>query len=153
MQHAGTSCRDSLPARHGGGHSLETHQSQVAPPQPSYCMRNTPKHRSMADTRRHQHRSFSQGWRLSKNSPARQDRLRLAAASPALDSSGGDLPPISHNTNATAEGDDDGENNSTQDIESILAKVVPVPDGLFCQSRCKFTLNVQFLLLGRQQLR
>ena len=66
---------------------------------------------------------------MSKIASARQDRLRLAAASPALDSSGGDLPPISHNTKATAEGDDDGENNSTQDIESVLAKVIPSPDG------------------------
>lgn len=66
---------------------------------------------------------------MSKPSSARQDRLRLAAASPALDSSGGDLPPVSHNTKATAEDDDDGENNSTQDIESVLTKVIPVLDG------------------------
>ena len=61
---------------------------------------------------------------MSSTFATQPDRLRLAAASPALDSSGGDLPPISHNTKATAEGDDDGENNSTQDIESVLAKVI-----------------------------
>ena len=58
--------------------------------------------------------------------PAEPDRLRpnaSASASPALDSSGGDLPPISHNTKAVAEGDDDSENNSAEEIESILAKV------------------------------
>ena len=66
---------------------------------------------------------------MNNRSSAQQDRLRLAAASPALDSSGGDVPPPGHNTKATAEGEDDGENNSTQDIESVLAKVTPVPDG------------------------
>lgn len=52
-----------------------------------------------------------------------QDRFRVSAASPALDSSGGDLPPINHNIKAVGDGDDDSENNSAQDIDSILAKV------------------------------
>lgn len=76
----------------------------------------------MTRTRRHQRRNHSQGSTFS----ARRDRHRLAAASPALDSSGGDLPPISRNTKETAEEDDDDENNSTQDIESVLAKVNPI---------------------------
>ena len=52
--------------------------------------------------------------------------FRLSAANPALDSSGGgNLPPISRDIKAVDEGDnDDSENNSAQDIDSLLAKVV-----------------------------
>lgn len=126
MQHASTSCRHSLSGWHGGGRALGTHQSQVAPPQPICCVHHRSVNRFMAHTRRHQRRNLSQDWQRNYKSSA---QLRLAAASPALDSSGGDLPPISQNPKATAEGDDDGENNSTQDIESVLAKVNPVPGG------------------------
>ena len=63
------------------------------------------------------------GWLQSNAPSAERDHFRLAAASPALDSSGGDLPPISQNTKATAEGDDEGGDNSAQEIDGILAKV------------------------------
>ena len=73
--------------------------------------------------RRQQRCDPGNGWLQSNASSAEQNHFRLAAASPALDSSGGDLPPISQNTKATAEGDDDGGNNSAQEIDGILAKV------------------------------
>ena len=85
---------------------------------------------------------------MSKASSAQQDRLRTAAASPALDSSGGNLPPISHDTKATAENDDDGDNNSTQDIDSLLQGVLAIPslDGSAANT------NTLLFMLGRQQL-
>ena len=60
------------------------------------------------------------------NGSAEPDRFRLSAsasASPALDGSGGDLPPTGHNTKAVGEDDDDSQNNSAEEIESLLAKV------------------------------
>ena len=70
-----------------------------------------------------QPRSLVTGHHQERTFLAEQDRFRLSAASPALDSSGGDEPPIVHNTKAVGEGDNDGsDNNSAKDIDSILAK-------------------------------
>lgn len=76
---------------------------------------NSPLHAQPSSlvTGRHRESAFS----------AEQDRFRLSAASPALDSSGGDEPPIVHNTKAVGEGDDnESDNNSAKDVDSILAK-------------------------------
>ncbi len=67
--------------------------------------------------------ALGSGQNQEKQSSAEQDRFRLSAASPASDASGGDLPPINHDTKAVGEGDDEHENSSAQDIDSILAKV------------------------------
>ena len=70
-----------------------------------------------------QPRSLVTGHHQERTFLAEQDRFRLSAASPALDSSGGDEPPIVHNTKAVGEGDnEDSDNNSAKDIDSILAK-------------------------------
>lgn len=68
-------------------------------------------------------RGFTYGRSQEKASSAEQDRFSArSAASPALDSWGGDEPPIPPNSKAVGEEDDDSENSSAQDIDSILAK-------------------------------
>lgn len=59
---------------------------------------------------------------------AREHGLRqsvtASAASPALDSSGGDLPPIDGTSKAVGKGDDDAsEGSSAAEIEQVLLKV------------------------------
>lgn len=50
--------------------------------------------------------------------------IRASAASPALDNSGGDLPPINTTSKAVGEYDDDSsEGSSAAEIESVLLKV------------------------------
>ena len=95
-------------------------QTCAASTRPTRSIRSNNRHSSPLHaqppspvTGRHQERALS----------AEQDRFRLSAASPALDSSGGDEPPIVHNAKAVGEGDnDDCANNSAKDIDSILAK-------------------------------
>lgn len=87
--------------------------------------------RPVAHAPRNQGFTLGQGLQVSSSSAsAKQDQSRVFAASPALDSSGGDLPPISDNSKATAEGDDDNENSSSHDIDSLLAKVFLSPMAL-----------------------
>ena len=93
------------------------------------CTASTRSMRSVRSANRHtsplhaQPRALAVGRRQERAFPAEQDRFRLSAASPALDSSGGDEPPIVHNIKAVGEGDsDDSDNNSATDIDSILAK-------------------------------
>ena len=53
-----------------------------------------------------------------------RDSVAASAASPALDSSGGDLPPIDNTSKATGEYDDESnEGSSAAEIERILLKV------------------------------
>ncbi|KAL3155755.1 hypothetical protein ABBQ32_012772 [Trebouxia sp. C0010 RCD-2024] len=115
MQHASTPCRQPATTRYGNQH--------LAPARPIYCMRHGPMQRPVAHAPRNQGFTLGQGLQVSSSSAsAKQDQSRVFAASPALDSSGGDLPPISDNSKATAEGDDDNENSSSHDIDSLLAK-------------------------------
>ena len=93
------------------------------------CTASTRSMRSVRSANRHtsplhaQPRALAVGRRQERAFPAEQDRFRLSAASPALDSSGGDEPPIVHNTKAVGEGDDnESDNNSAKDVDSILAK-------------------------------
>ena len=93
------------------------------------CTASTRPMRSTRSNNRHSSQLHAQPSSLVTGRPqerafsAEQDRFRLSAASPALDSSGGDEPPIVHNTKAVGEEDgDDSDNSSAKDIDSILAK-------------------------------
>lgn len=100
------------------------HQLCVASIRPSRPIRKDIRHGSS----KHAHSyvlNSKFGRSQGKASSAEQDRFSArSAASPALDSWGGDQPPIPPNSKAVREDDDDSsENNSAQDIDSILAKV------------------------------
>ena len=115
MQMSGTIGAQLVPisrCRHGSHHPV-----QIAPG----SAQRSRSSNTYACTRRQ--RCLGPRSQRSVEMSATRDRFRLAAASPALDSSGGDLPPISNNTKPTAEDDDADENNSAQDIERILSKV------------------------------
>ena len=115
-------------------------------------MRHGPIHRPVTPAPRDHGLNLGQSLQVRNLSySSKQDRSRVSAASPALDSSGGDLPPISHNTKATAEGDDDGENSSSQDIDSLLAKVFSSLMALL-PKLIHIELSLRFFVIGRQQL-
>lgn len=115
-------------------------QTCAASTRPICSIRSSDRHSSLLHaqrpslvTDRHQERSLL----------AEQDRFRLSAASPALDSSGGDEPPVVHNTKALGEeDDDDADNNSAKDIDSILAKARQpgLSSDVECQTRSQYRL-------------